>query len=109
MSRHSVFKPELTRRDFLKTLPVAAAAASACGRAPYRAADFHVLPRSPMAILPASSYDQDLTDVIVRGLDLLRPDVRDKRVFLKPNMVEYESDKAINTNPRVVDAAATAL
>jgi len=62
-----------------------------------------------MAILPASSYDQDLTDVIVRGLDLLRPDVRDKRVFLKPNMVEYESDKAINTNPRVVAAAATAF
>jgi uncharacterized protein (DUF362 family) len=104
-----VFSLDLTRRDFLKSLPVAAAAAAACGRAPYRAEDFLIPPRSPMVILPASSYDVDLTDVIARGLTALGSDVRGKRVFLKPNMVEYEIDKAINTNPAVVAAAATAF
>lgn len=106
-----MFKADLTRRDFLKALPPAVLAASACGRPPYRKEDFAVLPSSPMAILPASSYDADLTDLIVRGLALLGPgvDVRGKRVFLKPNMVEYEVDKAINTNPLVVAAAATAF
>mgnify|MGYP003347625901 CR=1 FL=1 len=62
-----------------------------------------------MALLPASSYDADLADTITRGLALLGPDVRGRRVLLKPNMVEYEAGSAINTHPRVVAAAATAL
>src|SRR5262245_65199038 len=37
------------------------------------------------------------------------PAVRGKRVLLKPNMVEYERGTAINTNPRVVAAAAAAM
>jgi uncharacterized protein (DUF362 family) len=84
-------------------------AAAACQRRPYKREDFVIPQRSPMAILPASSYDGDLTDVISRGLNLLGADVRGKRVFLKPNMVEYESDTTINTNPRVVAAAADAF
>ncbi len=97
-----------TRRQFLKTLPIAAASVSACGR-PYRRGDFTVPDRSPMAILPAAAYDDDLSDVISRGLDLLRQDVRGKRVFLKPNMVEYEADTTINTNAHIVAAAAEAF
>ena len=62
-----------------------------------------------MAILPASSYDADLTDVITRGLDMLGVSVAGRRVFLKPNMVEYESGSAINTHPSVVAAAAAAF
>jgi uncharacterized protein (DUF362 family) len=62
-----------------------------------------------MAILPASSYDADLTDVITRGLDLLGVSVAGRRVLLKPNMVEYESKAAINTHPHVVAAAALAF
>lgn len=64
---------------------------------------------SPVALLPASSYEENLEDVIGRGLDLLQVDVRGRRVLLKPNMVEYEVDKAINTNPRVVAGAAAAI
>ena len=67
---------------------------------------------SPVAIVPASSYTGDLVDAVSRGLDLLGasvPNVRGRRVFLKPNMVEYEKDTAINTNPRVVAAAAIVL
>jgi uncharacterized protein (DUF362 family) len=97
-----------TRRQFLQTLSLAGAAA-ACGRQPYRAADFARPERSAVAILPASRYDLDLEDVVRRGLNLLQVDVRGKRVFLKPNLVEYEADTAINTNPRVVGAAAAAL
>ena len=62
-----------------------------------------------MAILPASGYDADLGDVVSRGLDLLDVSVRGRRVFLKPNMVEYESDLAINTHPHLIAAAATAF
>lgn len=98
-----------SRRDFLKAVPLAAAALTSCRRAPYRREDFVIPARSTMAILPASSYDADLTDVVSRGLDLLGASVRGRRVFLKPNMVEYESDTAINTHPHVVAAAATAF
>jgi uncharacterized protein (DUF362 family) len=98
-----------TRRDFLKAVPLAAVALTSCRRAPYRREDFTIPARSPMAILPASSYDSDLADTVSRGLDLLGTNVRGRRVFLKPNMVEYESDLAINTHPHVVAAAATAF
>jgi uncharacterized protein (DUF362 family) len=98
-----------TRRDFLKAVPLAAVALTSCRRAPYRREDFTIPARSPMAILPASSYDSNLTDTVSRGLDLLGTNVRGRRVFLKPNMVEYESDLAINTHPHVVAAAATAF
>ena len=65
--------------------------------------------RSAVALLPASSYAADLADLIYRGLGLLQVDVTGKRAFLKPNMVEYESGTAINTNPLVVAGAAAAL
>jgi uncharacterized protein (DUF362 family) len=96
-----------TRREFLKAVPLAVVAAS-CRRPPYRREDFSIPARSPMAILPASSYDQDLTSTISQGLDLLSVSVRGRRVFLKPNMVEYEPNTAINTHPLVVAAAAQA-
>ena len=97
-----------SRREFLKALPLAALTVS-CRRAPYRREDFSVPARSPVAILPAPSYDADLADVIARGLNLLGTSVRGRRVFLKPNMVEYEKDTAINTHPRVIAAAASAF
>ena len=97
-----------TRREFLKAVPLAAATAAACRRDPYRAGDFTRLERSPVALLPASSYAHDLTDIIARGLAIVGADVRGKRVLLKPNLVEYEANTAINTHPRVVAAAASA-
>jgi uncharacterized protein (DUF362 family) len=100
---------DITRRSFLQTVPLAAlaAAAAACRRVPYRADDFRHPSRSPVALLPAASYDIDLEDVVARGLDLLNVDVRGRRVLIKPNMVEYEVDKAINTHPLLVAAAAS--
>jgi uncharacterized protein (DUF362 family) len=90
-------------------VPLSVLAATACGRRPYNRADFTVASQSPVALLPAATYDGDLTDLIVRGLTMLGQDVRNRRVFLKPNMVEYEADKAVNTDARVVAAAAEAM
>jgi len=98
-----------SRRDFLKAVPLAAAAAAACRRDPYRREDFAIPAQSGVALLPASSYDASLTDTIGRGLALLGVSVAGKRAFLKPNMVEYEANTAINTHPSVVGAAAEAL
>jgi uncharacterized protein (DUF362 family) len=98
----------LNRRDFLKAVPIAAAAASACRRDPYRREDFSLPAQSQVALLPAPSYEVDLADTIARGLTLLGVSVRGRRVFLKPNMVEYEANTAINTHASVIAAAATA-
>lgn len=103
---------DLTRRDLLKALPVAAVAgAAACRRGPrpYDPARFAHPSTSPMAILPASRYDIDLSDVVGRGLSMLKLDVRGKRVLLKPNMVEYAADRVINTHPALVAGAAQAM
>ena len=99
----------VNRRDFLKAVPLAAAAAASCRRDPYNRADFVLPAQSRVALLPAPSYDADLTSTIGHGLDLLGVSVRDRRVFLKPNMVEYEANTAINTHPAVIAAAAEAL
>jgi len=99
----------LSRRAFLAGLPLAAGVAACRRRPPYRPSDFVVPDRSAMAILPAPNYDVDLGDLLYRGLELLRPSVVGKRVFLKPNMVEYESGTAINTHPVVVAGAAAAF
>ena len=98
----------LTRREFLGTLPLAALAAS-CGRARYNRADFSIPAQSEVALLPASDYGADMVDVISRGLDLLRPAVRGRRVLLKPNLVEYESGTMINTHPLVIAGAIEAF
>ncbi len=101
---------ELSRRDFLKAVGAAAAAAAAasCAPAPFRAADFTVPARSPLALLPAADYDADFSRLIGDGLSALRVDVRGRRVLLKPNLVEFAPGTAINTHPAVVAGAADA-
>jgi uncharacterized protein (DUF362 family) len=102
----------ITRRALLKALPLAAVSAGiACRRGPrpYDPAKFGIPSTSDVALLPADRYDLDLSDVVGRGLQLLKVDVRGKRVLLKPNLVEYESDRVINTHPALVSGAAQAL
>lgn len=96
-----------TRREFLAGL--ALTAAGACGRRPFDRDAFVASPQSAVALMPAASYTADLEDVIARGLRLVGPDVRGRRVFLKPNLVEYDPGTVVNTDPRVVAAAAVAL
>ena len=96
-----------SRREFLAI--AAAALATACKGPPYRAADFVVPGKSQVAILPAPNYEIDLSDVIARGLRELGVSVTDKRILLKPNLVEYEPGTVINTHTNVIVGAAIAL
>jgi uncharacterized protein (DUF362 family) len=98
----------LSRRAFFGAVTVPLLA-SACTRRPYNKGDFTRPERSEVALLAAASYDADLADVITRGLSELRVNVQGRRVFLKPNLIEYEPDTVINTNPVVVAAAAIAF
>jgi uncharacterized protein (DUF362 family) len=98
----------ISRRQFVGALTIPLVAAG-CSRRPYDPRGFSKPDRSPVALLSAPSYDVDFSDLIGRGLRELGVDVRGRRVFLKPNMVEYEPGTAINTNPLVVIGAAMAF
>jgi uncharacterized protein (DUF362 family) len=54
----------------------------------------------------AESYEADLLGLVTKQFAHYREHVpvRGKRVVLKPNLVEYNRDKVINTDPRFVDA-----
>ncbi len=96
----------LSRRHFMGGLALPLVAAG-CAR-PYDWRAFNTPERSVVGLFPAASYAADFADLILRGLNELRVDLRGRRVFLKPNMVEYEPGTAINTHPNVVAGAAIA-
>jgi uncharacterized protein (DUF362 family) len=62
-------------------------------------------PRSRAAILRAESYSERLEEILRRGLNLFRLDIRGKSVLLKPNLVDYIPGSHINTHPLLVSAA----
>jgi len=96
----------LSRRDFITTLSVPLLAVG-CGQ-PFDPQRFHVPSSSTVGLFPAGSYEADFADLIFRGLGELGIRLAGRRVFLKPNMVEYELGTAINTHPQVVAGAAIA-
>ncbi len=65
--------------------------------------------QSGVAILKASSYEGELLRTLEEGMKAAWPEarafVRGKRVVLKPNLVEFDSKTAINTDPRFTLAA----
>ncbi|MBI2681224.1 MAG: DUF362 domain-containing protein, partial [Candidatus Solibacter usitatus] len=65
--------------------------------------------RSRVAILSAVRYSEALVDSLVQALRLFQLSLRDKSVFLKPNLVEYIAGVDVNTNPVLVGAAADAF
>jgi uncharacterized protein (DUF362 family) len=98
---------ELSRRHFLAavSLPLLA---PACLWRPYDRGSFGIPERSAVGLFPASHYSTDFADLVYRGLRELGASVKGRRVFLKPNMVEYEPGTAINTHPQLVAGAAIA-
>lgn len=108
LSDQRMLGSRVSRRGFLGALAVPLVA-SACTRRPYDRRQFTVPDQSSVTLLPVPSYDVDFSDVIGRALADLGADVRRRRVFLKPNLVEYEPGTAINTDPRVVIGAAVAF
>jgi uncharacterized protein (DUF362 family) len=96
----------LSRRDFIAALSVPLLSVG-CGRS-FDPRHFHLPESSAVGLFPASGYAVDFADLIFRGLRELGVSVTGRRVFLKPNMVEYEPGTAINTHPHVVAGAAIA-
>ena len=110
----------MDRRTFLARSAVAAGAVGAAavvgGRIlrhpqerPWDEAAFAPPGTARVAVLRATSYDAGLDDVVGDGLRAIGADVRGARVLLKPNLVEFDEDTAINTDPRLVAAAVVAL
>src|SRR5260370_17873461 len=66
-------------------------------------------PRSRVAILHETSYAGSLERELTEGLRLFYLDLRGKTVLLKPNLVESIPGAEVNTNPRLVGAAADAF
>ena len=65
--------------------------------------------QSRVAILQEASYSRMLDRTLMEGLRLFDLKLRGKNVLLKPNLVESILGTEVNTNPRLVGAAATAF
>jgi uncharacterized protein (DUF362 family) len=79
------------------------------GTTPWDPGDFPPPGRARVAVLEASSYDRDLEGTVGDGLTAIGAYVRGARVVLKPNLVEFDPEVPINTDPRLVAATAVAL
>ena len=103
----------LNRRQFLiGTTAVASVSAIVNGCQPqprWGRKAFRKKAQSRVAILPAANYEMPLTDTIKRGIQLAGLEPRGKRVVLKPNLVEYDPNGAINTHPAVIAATVDAF
>ena len=69
-------------------------------------------PYARVCTLRAESYQIDLVDLLLRGIREFPETVaraKGARVVLKPNLVEYDRDRPINTNPTLVASAAEAF
>lgn len=101
----------ISRRKFLKLS--AAVVGGACVGA---IANYWMLrvkqPQAAVTIYRTSGYNKPLADLIRQGLEgypRVMQRARGGRVVLKPNLVEYDDAKVINTHPMVVAAAIEAF
>lgn len=96
----------VTRREWIAGSAVAAGlgALTGCGKV-------EVIPIVPsrVSIVKAPAYNHSVYDIMRRLLAEHDVDVRGRRVVLKPNLVEFEPDSCINTNPLLVHAAYEAF
>jgi len=102
----------MRRRDFLKYTAIGSLVPTLAGcqsSARWEREAFRKKVRSRVAILAASAYDIPLKDVILRGIKLCALPVSGKRIVLKPNLVEFDPEGVINTNPAVIEAAVDAF
>jgi len=64
---------------------------------------------SRVSIVRAPAYDERIYQTVRELVAQHNPDVRGKRVVLKPNLVEFDAQTTINTHPIVVHAAYEAF
>jgi uncharacterized protein (DUF362 family) len=102
----------MNRREFIK----ASAAASlypliaGCDQGPrWEREGFIRQKSSKVAILAAENYRKPLRDIVQRGVQLFNLEVAGKRILLKPNLVEFDANGVINTNPALIEAAVDAF
>ncbi|HWP58703.1 MAG TPA: DUF362 domain-containing protein [Candidatus Acidoferrales bacterium] len=104
--------PALNRRQFLLgSVAASAALIQGCRQeAPRWEKEAYRKPRrSQVAVLAAKSYDMPLREELIRGIKLFGLDITNKRVVLKPNLVEYDPQGVINTHPSLIYAAIEAF
>lgn len=69
-------------------------------------------PPANVMIAKADSYNNDLTGTIRRGIsyysDVLEK-VKGGRIVLKPNLIDYDPDRPLNTHPAMIAATISAL
>jgi uncharacterized protein (DUF362 family) len=100
------------RRDFIKGTAALGLASltSSCNPSPrWKPGAYRKPSGSRVAILRATTYQQDLTSLITNGIRTFPLAIRGKSILLKPNLIEYENDNVINTHPAVVGAAIQAF
>jgi uncharacterized protein (DUF362 family) len=98
----------LNRREFLKTATAASLypLVSGCNQqSPWDPDAYRKKDISRVAILSAKNYEVGLQDVLLRGIKMFYPRLDGKRIVLKPNLVEFDPNGIINTNPAVIEAA----
>jgi uncharacterized protein (DUF362 family) len=66
-------------------------------------------PKPLVSVIRAAAYSQDLYDTVRRILVDHKLNVKGMRVVLKPNLVEFDRNTAINTHPLLVHAAMEAF
>src|SRR5213594_2252925 len=102
----------LSRREFLRGSAAAAVypLLGSCTEPPRWERDaYRRSETSRVAILGARSYEEPLKDTILRGIKLFKLDLKGKVIVLKPNLVEFDPNGVINTDPLVVEAAIDAF
>ena len=98
----------MNRREFIKVSAVASLSSLVGGCRPSVRWDqdaYRKPATSRVAILEARSYQTSLGDIIRHGLHLFKLDLKGKRIILKPNLVEFDPKRVINTHPAVIEAA----
>ena len=99
---------KMRRRDFI---PLASAGLMAgyAGWEGLRSRHYALSGSSPVVVLKASSYSEDLAQRILQGVRACGLNVRGQKVLLKPNLVEFDPNTCINTDVSVVAAAYEAF
>jgi uncharacterized protein (DUF362 family) len=95
---------QFQRRDLL----IAGGALATAGVASWdnlRGRPSNGLPPSPVAVIKAASYSDDLVSRIRSGVHACGLNVSGKSVLLKPNLVEFDQSTSINTDVAVLAAS----
>jgi len=104
-------KRRITRRDILG-LAITLGAGSGLGLLGSNIVRRLRQPEATVTILEAASYEVNLERLLRDALRLypgFSSSIRGRRVVLKPNLVEYHSDRPVNTHPKLVAAAVEAF